>query len=201
MRELKKVWVFNAKKTGVEIGIDGQVSNWSIVGFDPKNPRVTEKTTLLYFDTSTPFIKKKGVEQLDPELFLRAAPSFLVWLISWLFLADVMTRYYSFHLVAIDLVANFYKEQRPELIPKLVPVVNDFFANEARELGVAPITEKEVISYYKEDAWIWRLWLALPQDRPVPEDAHPHATVPLYPAGEDQTISRHPREEDSRRTR
>jgi hypothetical protein len=159
LRELKKVWVFNAKKTGVEIGIDGQISNWSIVGYDPKKPGVTEKTELIYFDTSTPFIKKKGVEQLDPELFLRAAPSFLVWLIRWLFLADVMTRYYDFHLVAIDLVANFYKEQRPELVPKLIQVVNDFFGNEARELGVAPITEKEVISYYKEDAWIWRLWL------------------------------------------
>jgi hypothetical protein len=160
LRQLKKVWTFNAKKTGVEIGIDGQISNWSIVGFDPKNPAVTEKTGLVYFDTSTPFIKKKGTEQLDPELFLRAAPSFLVWLIRWLFLADVMTRYYSFHLVAVDLVANFYKEQRPELIPGLVAVVNDFFATEAKELGVEPITEKEVASYYKEDAWIWRLWLA-----------------------------------------
>jgi hypothetical protein len=160
LRELKKVWVFNAKKTGLEIGIDGQVSNWSIAGYDPKDPKVTEKSRLTYFDTSTPFIKKKGAEQLDPELFLRAAPSFLVWLIRWLFLADVMTRYYSFHLVAVDLVANFYKEQRPELIPGLVAVVNDFFTTEARELGVEPITEKEVASYYKEDAWIWRLWLA-----------------------------------------
>jgi hypothetical protein len=160
LKELKKVWVFNAKKSGIEIGIDGQISNWSIVGFDPENPKFTEKTRLIYFDTSTPFIKKKGAEQLDPELFLRAAPSFLVWLIRWLFLADVMTRYYSFHLVAIDLVANFYKEQRPELIPGLVAVVNDFFATEARELAVEPITEKEVASYYKEDAWIWRLWLA-----------------------------------------
>jgi hypothetical protein len=160
LRELKKVWVFNAKKSGLEIGIDGQISNWAAVGFDPKDPKVTEKTRLVYFDTSTPFIKKKGVEQLDPELFLRAAPSFLIWLIRWLFLADVMTRYYSFHLVAIDLVANFYKEQRPELIPGLVALVNDFFATEAGELAVEPITEKEVASYYKEDAWIWRLWLA-----------------------------------------
>ena len=158
--ELKKVWLFNAKKTGVEIGIDGQISNWSIVGFDPKKPEVTPRTKLLYFDTSTPFIKKKGTEQLDPELFLRAAPSFLVWLIRWLFLADVMTRYYSFHLVAVDLVANFYKEQRPELIPGLVTAVNDFFATEAKELAVEPISENEVASYYKEDAWIWRLWLA-----------------------------------------
>ena len=32
LRELKKVWVFNAKKSGIEIGIDGQISNWSIAG-------------------------------------------------------------------------------------------------------------------------------------------------------------------------
>ena len=52
-----------------------------------------------------------GVEQLDPELFLRSAPSFLVWLLRLLFLKDVVDRYYDFHLVAVDLIANFYKEQ------------------------------------------------------------------------------------------
>jgi hypothetical protein len=159
LRELKKVWDFNRKSEDLEIGIDGQISNWSIVDFDAKNPTITEKTKFFYIDTSTPFIRKDGAEQLNPELFLRAAPSFLVWLIRWLFLEDVMTRYYDFHLVAIDLIGNFYKEQRPELIPGLIDVSNDFFKNEAGELEITPITEKEVISYYREDAWIWRLFL------------------------------------------
>ncbi len=159
LRELKKVWDFNKKDKKLEIGIDGQISNWSIIDYDPKKPRVTEKTKFYYLDTSTPFIRRDGVEQLDPELLLRAAPSFLLWVIRWLFLEDVMTRYYDFHLVVVDLIANFYKEQLPELIPGLIDVANDFFKKEAKDLKIEPITAKKVKSYYTEDAWIWRLWM------------------------------------------
>ena len=72
-----------------------------------------------------------------------------------------MTRYYDFRLVAIDLVANFYKEQKAELIPALVETVNAFFAEEAADHGVRPVTEKDVASYYREDALIWSLYLSL----------------------------------------
>lgn len=159
LRELKKVWAFNARKGRLELGIDGQISNWSIKGFDPGNPRLGDKIGLVYFDTSTPFVRIEGLEQLDPELFLRSAPSFLVWILRLFFLEDVMTRYYDFHLVATDLVANFYKEQLPEYIPGLVAEANDFFESEAGDLAVEPLTEKEVRSYYREDALIWRLYL------------------------------------------
>jgi hypothetical protein len=100
------------------------------------------------------------VERLDPELFLRSAPSFLVWLIRWLFLEGVMTRYYDARLVTIDLIANFYKEQRPELVPGLVQAANEFYAAEGASLGIKPLTEKDIRSYYKEDAMIWVLFLA-----------------------------------------
>jgi len=161
LKQLKKVWDFNEKSTGIQIGIDGQISNWAIRDFNANSPHIDSRTRLYYIDTSTPFIQKNGKEQLDPELFLRSAPSFLLWLIHWLFLKDVMTRYYNFHLVVVDLIANFYKEQRPELIPKLVQVANDFFAKEAKGLEIKPITAKEVRSYYKEDALIWIIFLAM----------------------------------------
>ena len=161
LKQLKKVWDLNKKSTSLEIGIDGQISNWAIRDFDPNSPHIDSKAQLYYIDTSTPFIRKNGKEQLDPELFLRSAPSFLLWLIRWLFLKDVMTRYYDFRLVAIDLIANFYKEQRPELIPRLVQVANDFFAKEAKDLGIKPISADEVRSYYKEDALIWTIFLAM----------------------------------------
>jgi len=160
-RELKKVWLFNKEQDKYEIGIDGQISNWSIKGFVPDNPRLPDEIELVYFDTSTPLFRVDGVEQLDPELFLRSAPSFMVWLVRWLFLEDVMTRYYDFRLVAIDLVGNFYKEQLPEMIPELVDMANDFFTGEAEELGIAPITIKDVKSYYREDALIWTLYLSM----------------------------------------
>ena len=161
LRELKKVWDFNRQSDRLEVAIDGQISNWSIVSFDPDSPHVDENTSFLYMDTSTPLFRVEGKEQLDPELFLRSAPSFLVWMIRLLFLEDVMTRYYDFRLVAIDLIANFYKEQRAEFIPRLVETANDFFASEAPYLGIEPISEKDIASYYREDRIIWALYLAL----------------------------------------
>ncbi|MBN2283124.1 MAG: hypothetical protein JXO48_04460 [Deltaproteobacteria bacterium] len=162
LKEMKRVWRFNGAGSGVRIGFDGQISNWALRGYDGSvKPRIGDDAAFYYFDTSTPLMTRDGVEQLDPELFLRSAPSFLVWLIRWLFLEDVMTRYYDFHLVAVDLIANFYKEQRPDLVGPLVDRVNDFFRNDAPELAVAAVTEKEVRAYYREDAMIWRLYLAL----------------------------------------
>jgi len=89
-----------------------------------------------------------------------ARASFLVWLIRWLFLEEVMTRYYDFRRVTIDLIANFYKEQRPEFIPMLMDTANRFFAAQEAQSGMAPITQKEIVSYYREDATIWRVYLA-----------------------------------------
>jgi hypothetical protein len=161
LRELSKVWRFNADQSEVEIGIDGQISNWALMGFDASAGVLGEDIGLYYIDTSTPFIRLEGAEQLDPELFLRSAPSFIVWILRALFLEDVMTRYYDFHLVVVDLIANFYKEQLPELIAGLIEEANDFFDVEVPGLDVQPITEKEVKSYYREDALIWRLYLSM----------------------------------------
>jgi hypothetical protein len=159
--ELRKVWAFNQQQDGLQVAIDGQISNWAIVGFDPEQPRVDEQTQFLYMDTSTPLFRVQGIEQLDPELFLRSAPSFLAWVLRLLFVEDVVNRYYDFHLVAVDLVANFYKEQKPEFVSDLVRTVDAFFATEAAELDISPITEKEVRSYYREDALIWTLYLTM----------------------------------------
>lgn len=156
--EAKKVFDFNNDELAV--GLDAQISNWAIVGFDPQAPKLGRDIELLYFDTSSPIIRKHGEEQLDPELFLRSAPSFLLWIIRLLFLDEVMTRYYDFRRVAVDLVANFYKEQRPELIPDLVDTVNEFFSTQVRASGFEPITVQEVRAYYREDALIWRVYLA-----------------------------------------
>jgi hypothetical protein len=160
LEEMRKVWVYNQAQSNLQVAIDGQISNWSIEGLAPDGEG-SSPVRLWYLDTSTPLFRKEGVEQLDPELFLRSAPSFLVWILRWLFLQDVVDRYYDPHLVAVDLVANFYKEQRPELIPDIVSVVREFFGGEASSLGVAPITEQEVRAYYREDALIWRLYLAM----------------------------------------
>jgi len=159
LREMKKIWDFNAGQERLELAVDGQVSNWSIEGFDPRNPHLDEGARLLYMDTSTPFMRVEGVERLNPDLFLRSAPSFLVWLLKALFVEDVIARYYDQRRVVIDLIANFHKEQRPDLIPGLITTANRFFETEAPWLEVQPIQEKDVRSYYREDAFIWVLYL------------------------------------------
>ncbi len=159
LREIKKTFDFNKKNKKLNIVLDAQISNWAVVGFDPKKPKITEKTEFFFIDTTTPLFRKEGVEQLDPELILRAAPSFLIWIVRLLFVEDVISRYYDFHLSTIDLIANFYKEQRSDLIPALIDLTNDFFETEAKDLKIEPITIKKVNSYYREDVLIWRLWL------------------------------------------
>jgi len=159
LRDLKKVFTSNRERPSLTFGIDGQISNWAVKDYHEGKP-VTEKTELFYIDTGTPLMRKEGIEQLNPELFLRSTPSFLVWLIRLFFLEEVMNRYYDFRKVTIDLIANFYKEQRPEFIPLLIATANNFFAGEGAQFGIAPITEEQIVSYYKEDAMIWRVYLA-----------------------------------------
>jgi len=84
----------------------------------------------------------------------------MIWILRWLFLKDVMTRYYDFRKVSIDLIANFFKEQRRELIPGLVDMVNGFFSVQIRDGEFKPISAEEVRAYYQEDTWIWKLYLS-----------------------------------------
>ncbi len=161
--ELYKVWEYNLSQPGAQVGIDGQLSNWAIEGFDPYHPCFPKDATLFYIDTSTPFCIQDNVEQLNPELFLRAAPTYLVWILRLLFLKDVMVRYYDPRKVIIDIIANFYKEQKPELIPNMVACANDFIAHLGSDLDLQPITDKEVRNYYREDKIIWSMYLSMRQ--------------------------------------
>ncbi len=160
LEETRKVYRFNADHRGqLELGFDGQISNWAVRNIPPDATSLPEDIQLAYFDTSTPLLQRDGREQLNPELFLRSAPSFLVWIIKLLFLEDVMTRYYDFRKVVLDLIANFYKEKREEWIPPVVEAVNEW-VREWPEWEGEPYTEKEIRDYYREDAFIWRFYLA-----------------------------------------
>lgn len=144
--EIRKIYDFNQNnKRKIELSIDGQVSNWAI-----------EKDELLYFDTSTPLFKINNVEQMNPELLLNSTPAALRWLIRAFFLQDVMDRYYNIRLVYIDLVANLFKEQKVDLIDSALVGANILLPE-----NIEKITRKEVEKYYKEDKFIWQLFLGL----------------------------------------
>jgi hypothetical protein len=160
LAETKKVFDYNRAQSGARaVAIDGQISNWALRNPDDLTAlEHGERVRLAYLDTSTPLIRVAGNEQLNPGLFLRSAPSFLVWFIRWAFLTDVLDRYYDIRKVAIDMIANFQKEQRGDVIPRLIDAANRFFSGEG--LDVAPLTAKEIAAYYREDAMIWRVYLA-----------------------------------------
>ncbi len=146
LAEIKKVFVFNeSNKPQIELSIDGQISNWARVNSE-----------IIFVDTSTPLLKLEGKEQLDPELLLNSTPGALKWLIRGFFLQDVMDRYSDIRLVYIDLIANLYKEQRSELVPDVIELANKLLPEKLKI-----ITTKEVTSYYKEDKFIWQLFLVL----------------------------------------
>jgi hypothetical protein len=163
MRKLSKIWLYNHKSSNLKVGIDGQISNWGVRDYDPLSPRITESVELFYLDTSTPMFRINNVDAMEPVLFLKSAPSFLRWALEALFLDEVVDRYFDFRLVTIDLLANFFKEQRAELIPGIIKLVNDFFLDEVPQLELKPLSYNEVDNYYNGflgDRQIWVIFQA-----------------------------------------
>lgn len=159
LQTLSKVFKFNQDNAGqLNVGIDGQISNWAIFGDGSSLLAAEQAPQLLFFDTGSPMLQEDGEEKLSPEIYLRSAPSFLAWILRRFFLQDVVARYYDFRLVVIDLLGNLYKESRPDLVLPLAQLANTFFEKEF-PLDLRPITVPEVRSYYRQDAWIWRLYL------------------------------------------
>lgn len=150
-----------------DIGFDAQFSNWALQSKDATG-KLPGKLEFIYVDTSTPLIRTDGKEHLDAELFLRACPASLVWLVRRFFLQDVLDRYYIPRLVIIDLIANCLKESLPELIQPMLTIANPFLENLYKQLSDVdllpadlPISMNDIRAYYKEDAFIWRLFQGL----------------------------------------
>lgn len=155
--EFDKVFEFNAENQGrLEVGLDGQLSNWAITDFDAESGNLPDPLKFVYLDTSTPLLRRDGVEQLDVTIFLRSAPIILRQILEAVYVEDIVTRYYDLRKVTIDLLANLFKEQKSELVPNLLEIANDRWAENGRFL---PITLDEIESYYKEDAFMWRIYL------------------------------------------
>ncbi|TAL33016.1 MAG: hypothetical protein EPN93_15230 [Spirochaetes bacterium] len=156
LRELEKVFAFNARGGGVRIGIDGQLSNWVLDSKGGALNYVHEGDGMFYIDTSTPLFRKEGREQMNPEVFIMTTPSFLRWVVRRFFLQEVLDRYYDLRLVIVDIIANLHKEQMPGLIPHFIPMANAFIDR----LGITggAITREEVDKYYSGDAFIWKFY-------------------------------------------
>ena len=139
--EIEKVFAYNRKQGSHNLlSCDGQMSNWALV-----------EDNVYFIDTSTPLFKKDNSEQLEYELLLKSTPSFLRGIIRRFFLDDVLERYYDKRLVYLDLIANLQKEQLQLLIPQAIALVNPLIDS--------PLSEKIVEQYYRNDKFIWQVFL------------------------------------------
>ena len=159
LRHVHKTWLFNQSQDKHEVALDGQISNWALPVSDVAS--IDQETPLLYIDTSTPIFRIDGKEQLNVELFLRLAPSFMRWIMRRYFLDDVMSRYYDVRFIIIDLIANLIKEQKESLIPEFIEIANTFFSSEMAAARIEPIKQEEIRAYYREDALIWSLYTGM----------------------------------------
>lgn len=160
LQETRKVAEYNRENPELSVGIDIQISNWGVGGFDADNPRVTGEEDLYYIDTSTPMIRENGVELLDAELILKSVPFFIRPVVRALFLQDVLDRYYDTREIIKDLIANFIKEGRAEVVPSLIDEANRFFSEQMADFDFKPLTEREVRRYYRHDRLIWIIFQA-----------------------------------------
>lgn len=145
----RRLWEFcQSNKPELEIAVDGQISNWAHLDDD--------SDTVVYIDTSTPFIRKNGVHQLDPKILIKTVPGLLRWMLTDKTFKEVLDRYYDPRKNMIDLVGNLYKEQKTSLIGPFISLINSQLPP-----GTDPITLKAVNSYYREDKAIWALFLRL----------------------------------------
>jgi hypothetical protein len=125
------------------VGLDAQVSNWAWDG-----------DRLRYLDVTTPLLRDgHGRPRLDLGLFLAAMPAVLRAPVARFVLPGVVARYTQPRAVLLDLLGNLHKERLDAWVPAALEVVN--------RLVEPPITRDEVGRYYRADARLWRVMLAL----------------------------------------
>ena len=64
-------------------------------------------------------------------------------------------------MILIDIVANFYKEGRQDLIENTLSIINLYIEKENLVNPIPVLEKSEIDSYYKNDAFIWSLFLTL----------------------------------------
>ncbi|NUM54438.1 MAG: hypothetical protein HUU46_12395 [Candidatus Hydrogenedentes bacterium] len=161
LRQVEKVWEFNRTSAdGNELAIDLQLSNWAVISDDAK-PTITCDTPLTYIDITTPLLRSGGVEQLNTQAFIRGCPILLRWPVRKFMAEGVVSRYYEPRTCVMDVIGNCIKEGREDLVPAMVDVANAFFAKKPASLKINPLTVADVFRYYRQDAAIFVIFLAL----------------------------------------
>jgi hypothetical protein len=144
-----------ARTDGVEVALDGQLSNWSF-------PDDSHTSAPILVDIGTPMLRRHGRHAMDLEVLLAPVPPGLRAYYRRRGLVEAyLDDYFVPRTVALDLLGNFHKEGAPERIEPATQVVNDWLSAEDLPGPRKPITVPEVEAYYRDDADLLALYLRL----------------------------------------
>ena len=129
---------------GPEVGFDAQLSNWA-----------RPDGIWSYLDLTTPLLRTPdGEDRLDTGLFLAMLPRLLRPFVRWFFLRDILRTYFDPRGVVVDLLANLLKERLAYHLSVWTEVAN-------QQLPGDPVSPAEIRRYYRSDARLWALLLAV----------------------------------------
>jgi hypothetical protein len=137
----------------LEVALDGQLSNWSVVEGAPP----------VLVDVGTPFMRRDGRHLVDIGWLETPIPPLVrAYYHRRALVGAYLDDYYDPRTVAVDLLGNFHKEGRPDRIPLGLDVVDEWLTANADELGHRERpTAEEVEAYYRKDADLLALYLRL----------------------------------------
>jgi hypothetical protein len=164
LREYVKFFDFNqaCAGNGYQIGLDGQIPNWSVVGCDGDPESLTGEEKLLYLDTNVPMIRIANQDVVSTDMYFQALPGAARWLIKRLNIdQEVMDRYFQVRAVMLDFLGNTIVRHREDLVPSFLEMSNEALAGPMARANLPPFTMKEVRKYYRSDVATWRLWRSL----------------------------------------
>lgn len=164
LRQYEKLFRYNQSRAadGYQVGLDGQIPNWAVVGYGGDPEALTGEEPLLYLDTNVPMIRIGGRDVVRTDLYFQALPGAARWLIKRLKIdQEVMDRYFQMRIILLDFLGNLLVRHRPDLVPPLLALTNQALAGPLAAGGFAPLTLAEVEKYYRSDVATWRLWRSL----------------------------------------
>lgn len=140
---------------GVEVALDGQLSNWAFGVTGPTN--APSQPVLL--DVGTPFIRHHGGHRLDARVVVSPAPPGIRALLLRFVADSYQDDYFVPRTVALDLLGNFHKEGAAHRIDTALAVVNAWLTTADIPGPRDPIRAQDVVDYYRRDAQILALFL------------------------------------------
>lgn len=122
---------------GAGIGIDPQLSNWSVREGRP-----------LLLDVTTPMLRDaEGRDLLDTELFVAMLPVVMRGLVRRFLIEELLDKNFEKRGILLDLIGNIVNYDLGHLTGAFLPIVNARLDK--------PIEMKELKSYRRAERWTW----------------------------------------------